>query len=84
MLTGLLEGFLCDSLISFADELFYIDPTHEFTSNLLRTHIYSSIGPSLLDMIFRLLTDEGAWPCGQASHFDKPILRVYDRSITQL
>ena len=50
---------------------------------MLRTHIYSSIGSSLLDLIFRLLADEEAWPCGQASYFDKPIPRVYDRSKEQ-
>ena len=42
--------------------------------------IYSSIGPSLLDLIFRLLAGGGAWPCGQASHFGKPIPRMRGRS----
>ncbi len=45
-----------------------------------RTHIYSSIGPSLLDLVFRLLAGGGAWPCGQASHFGKPIPRMCGRS----
>ena len=49
--------------------------------NVTRTHIYSSIESSLLDLIFRLLIDKETWLCDQASHFDKSIFWVYDRSI---
>ncbi len=49
---------------------------------ITRTHIYSSIGPSLLDLVFRLLAGGGAWPCGQASHFGKPIPRMRGRGKT--